>query len=55
MRLAGIDLFGVYVGPISLIIAGAWLITIAPRRLAGRFGLLRYVPTRNSTIKASQP
>jgi protein AaeX len=43
MRLAEIDLFGVYVAPISVMMVGAWLITMALRRLAGRFGLLRYV------------
>jgi len=43
MRLAEIDLFGVYVAPISLMLVGAWLITIALRAVAGRFGLLRYV------------
>ena len=43
MRLAEIELFGVYVAPISLMLVGAWLITMALRRIAGRFGLLRYV------------
>jgi hypothetical protein len=43
MRFAEIDLFGVYVAPISLMMVGAWLATIALRRLASRFGLLRYV------------
>ena len=43
MRLAEIDLFGVYVAPISLMLVGAWLITIAVRGVAARFGLLRYV------------
>ena len=43
MRFAEINLFGVYVAPISLMIVGAWLITIALRRVADRFGLLRYV------------
>jgi len=43
MRLAEIDLFGVYVAPISVMMVGAGLITMALRRLAGRFGLLRYV------------
>ena len=43
MRLAEIDLFGVYVAPISVMLVGAWLITIALREVAGRFGLLRYV------------
>src|SRR5215471_6486731 len=43
MRFAEISLFGVYVAPISLMMVGAWLITIALRRVANRFGLLRYV------------
>jgi protein AaeX len=38
-----IDLFGVYVAPISLIMVGAWLVTIALRRVASRTGLLQYV------------
>lgn len=43
MRFTEIDLFGVYVAPISLIMVAAWLITIALRWGAARFGLLRYV------------
>jgi hypothetical protein len=43
MRFTEINLFGVYVAPISLMIVGAWLVTIALRRVADRFGLLRYV------------
>jgi protein AaeX len=43
MRFTEINLFGVYVAPISLIIVAAWLITMALRRIAGRSGLLRYV------------
>ena len=43
MRFAEIDLFGVYVAPISLMMVGAWLVTIGLRRLASRSGLLRYV------------
>jgi hypothetical protein len=43
MRFAEIDLFGVYVAPISLMMVGAWLVTIALRRVADRYGLLRYV------------
>jgi hypothetical protein len=43
MRFAEIDLFGVYVAPISLMMVGAWLATIALRRLASRSGLLRYI------------
>jgi hypothetical protein len=43
MRFTEINLFGVYVAPISLIMIGAWLVTIALRRVADHFGLLRYV------------
>jgi hypothetical protein len=43
MRFTEINLFGVYVAPISLIMVAAWLITMALRRIAGRSGLLRYV------------
>jgi hypothetical protein len=43
MRFAEVDLFGVYVAPISLMMVGAWLVTIVLRRLASRCGLLRYV------------
>ena len=43
MRFANIDLFGVYVAPMSLMMVAAWIVTIALRRIAGRFGLLRHV------------
>ena len=43
MSFAEIDLFGVYVAPLSLTLFGAWFVTIALRRVAGRFGLLRFV------------
>jgi protein AaeX len=43
MRFAEVNLFGVYVASISLMMVGAWLITIALRRLVNRFGLLSYV------------
>jgi hypothetical protein len=43
MRFAEIDLFGVYVAPISLMLVGTWFVTIALRQLANRCGLLRYV------------
>ena len=43
MRFTETDLFGVYVASISLILIGAWLITIVLRRAADRFGLLRHV------------
>ena len=43
MRFSEINLFGVYVAPISLMIVAAWIVTVALRRVADRFGLLRYV------------
>jgi protein AaeX len=43
MRFVEIDLFGVYVAPISLMLVGAWLITIVLRRIASRSGLLQHV------------
>lgn len=42
MNFAEIDLFGVYVAPLSLNLVGAWFVTIALRRIAVRFGLLRH-------------
>jgi hypothetical protein len=43
MRFAEVDLFGVYVAPISVMMAAAWLILIALRRAADHYGLLRHV------------
>jgi protein AaeX len=43
MRFAEINLFGVYVAPISLFMVTAWFITMALRRVANRSGLLRHV------------
>jgi len=43
MRFAEINVFGVYVAPISLMMVAAWVITIALRRVAAPFGLLRHV------------
>ena len=43
MRFTEINLFGVYVAPISVMMVGAWVATIGLRRIAARFGLLRYV------------
>jgi protein AaeX len=43
MRFTDINFFGVYVAPISIMMIGAWLITIVLRRVAGRWGLLQYV------------
>jgi protein AaeX len=43
MRFEEINLFGVYVAPISLMLVAAWMVTIVLRRVAARFGLLRHV------------
>jgi protein AaeX len=43
VRFTEIDLFGVYVATMSLLMVAAWLVTIALRRVADRFGLLRHV------------
>jgi len=43
MRFTEINLFGVYVAPISVMMVAAWLVTIGLRRIAARFGLMRYV------------
>ena len=43
MRYTEINLFGVYVAPIAPMIVAAWVLLIPLRRIADRFGLLRYV------------
>ncbi|MBV8089651.1 MAG: DUF1656 domain-containing protein [Alphaproteobacteria bacterium] len=43
MRFTEINLFGVYVAPISVMMVAAWVITIGVRRFVARFGLLRHV------------
>ncbi|HYZ62222.1 MAG TPA: DUF1656 domain-containing protein [Acetobacteraceae bacterium] len=43
MRFVEVNLFGVYVAPISLMMVAAWMVTVALRRIASRFGLLRRV------------
>jgi hypothetical protein len=43
MRFTEIDLFGVYIAPISLLMVASWLVTIALSQLAGRLGLLSHV------------
>ena len=43
MKFVEIDLFGVYVAPISVMILAAWLVTVVLRRVADRTGLLSYV------------
>jgi hypothetical protein len=43
MRFTEIDLFGVYVAPMSLLMVAAWIVTIVLRRVAIRFDFLGYV------------
>jgi hypothetical protein len=43
MSFTEVNLFGVYVAPISVMMVVAWFITIALRRIATRFGLLQHV------------
>jgi hypothetical protein len=43
VRFTEINLFGVYVAPMSVMMVGAWFVTVALRRVADRFGLLRHV------------
>jgi protein AaeX len=43
VRFTDINLFGVYVAPISITMIEAWIITIVLRRVADRRGLLRHV------------
>ena len=43
MRYTEINLFGVYVAPIAPMIVAGWVLLIPLRRVADRFGLLRYV------------
>ena len=43
MTFLEIDLLGVYVAPISLLIIAAWFVTIALRRVADRYGVMRHV------------
>ena len=43
MNFTEVDLFGVYVAPISVMMMAAWLVLITLRRVADHFGLLRHV------------
>jgi hypothetical protein len=43
MNFVEVDLFGVYVAPISLLMLAAWIITVALRRVADHYGLLSHV------------
>jgi hypothetical protein len=49
VRFTEINLFGVYVAPMSWMMVAAWVVTIGLRRFAARFGLLRYVWHRRSS------
>ena len=43
MRFTEINLFGVYVAPMSLMMVAAWVVTVGLRRVAARFGLVQHV------------
>jgi len=43
MNFVEIDIFGVYVAPISILLLLALILTGVLRRVANHFGLLRYV------------
>ena len=43
MRFSEVNLFGVYVAPISIWIVAAWIVIMVIRRVADRFGLLSFV------------
>jgi hypothetical protein len=43
VRFTEINLFGVYVAPISVMMVAAWVVTIGLRRVAAQFGLARHV------------
>jgi hypothetical protein len=43
VRLSEVNLFGVYVAPISVMMVVAWFATVTLRRVLVRFNLIRYV------------
>jgi protein AaeX len=43
VKFVEVDLFGIYVAPISVMMVAAWFVLIALRRVADHFGLLRHV------------
>ena len=43
MRFSEVNLFGVYVAPISMMLVTAWIPVVVLRRIAAYFGLLRHV------------
>jgi hypothetical protein len=43
MSFAEVNVFGVYVAPISVMMIGAWLMLVLVRRVADRYGVLRQI------------
>jgi protein AaeX len=43
MRFTEIDVYGVYVAPISILLVAAWLVTIGLRKLVSHCGLWNHV------------
>jgi hypothetical protein len=43
MRFTEVDMFGVYIAPLSLMMVAAWVAVEVLRRIAARFGLRRLV------------
>jgi hypothetical protein len=43
LKFVEVDLLGVYVAPISVMMAAAWFATMVLRTIAARFGFLAYV------------
>ena len=43
MKFTEVDLFGVFIAPMSLMMAAAWVAVVVLRGVADRFGLLRRV------------
>ena len=43
MKFIEINLFGVYVAPMSVVLVAAWLVTIGLQRVARHLGLFGYV------------
>jgi hypothetical protein len=43
VRFTEINLFGVYVAPISMMLVAAWLVLIPLRRVVNHFGLWHFV------------
>jgi Protein of unknown function (DUF1656) len=43
MSFSEINVFGVYIAPMSVMMLAAWLVTMVLRRVASEYGLLRHV------------